>query len=124
LSGEVKWNNCDIKDIKLKYLRDHIGYVNQDAVFFDFSLRDNMKLSNNDATDAEIINIINSVNMKSWFDKLEEGLDTRLGNQGNTLSGGEKQRLSIGRALLKPKLKLLLLDEATAALDYKTEKIV
>lgn len=124
LSGEVKWNNCDIKDIKLKYLRDHIGYVNQDAVFFDFSLRDNMKLSNNDATDAEIISIINSVNMQSWFDKLEDGLDTRLGNQGNTLSGGEKQRLSIGRALLKPKLKLLLLDEATAALDYKTEKIV
>lgn len=51
-------------------------------------------------------------------------MDTPLGSQGNKLSGGEKQRLSIGRALLKPKLKLLLLDEATAALDYKTEKMV
>lgn len=51
-------------------------------------------------------------------------MDTRLGSQGNTLSGGEKQRMSIARALLKPKLKLLLLDEATAALDYKTERTI
>lgn len=62
----MQWNNSDIKDIQLKHLRDHIGYVNQDAVFFDFSLRENMQLSNPQASDAEIIAVIKSVNMMNW----------------------------------------------------------
>lgn len=60
------WNTTDIKDIQLKHMRDHIGYVSQDAVFFDFSLRDNMRLSNPQATDEEILNVIKSVDMKNW----------------------------------------------------------
>jgi ABC-type multidrug transport system fused ATPase/permease subunit len=66
LNGSVLWNNTDIKNIQLKHLRDHIGYVNQDPVFFDFTLRENMRLSHPSATDEQILEVIKSVDMKSW----------------------------------------------------------
>jgi len=76
-----------------------------------------MKLANLDASDQQILDALQLVNLNQWFATLPEGLDSILGTMGDTLSGGQRQRLAVARILLKKDLKLLILDEATAALD-------
>lgn len=115
--GAVKWNGHDVRDIDPVQLRNVLGYVNQDPVFFNFSLRDNMKLVNEEVTDQQIMDVLSIVDLNHWFSSLSHGLDTELGNMGDKLSGGQRQRLAVARILLKKELKFLILDEATAALD-------
>lgn len=93
-------------------------------MFFNFSLRENLKLVDENITDQQIMDVISLVDLNHWFTSLSHGLDTELGNMGDKLSGGQRQRLAVARILLKKDLKLLILDEATAALDYKTEKLI
>lgn len=105
-------------------MRSAIGYVNQEPVFFNISLRDNMKIVNENVSDDEILRILFKCDLERWYRTLKNGLDTELGTQGSKLSGGQKQRLALSRIFLKKDLKLLILDEATAALDYNTEKLI
>jgi len=93
-------------------------------VFYNFSLRENIQLVDPTITDEQILQLLNTVDLGNWFSTLSNGLDTELGNLGDNLSGGQKQRLALARVLLKKDLKVLILDEATAALDYKTEKLI
>lgn len=98
--------------------------MNQDPVFFNFSLRANLRIVNTEVTDDQIMAVLSMVDLNHWFSGLSAGLDTELGNMGDKLSGGQRQRLAVARVLLKKDLKFLILDEATAALDYKTEKLI
>lgn len=124
LSGHIEWNNVDIKDIDVNKLRSTLGYVNQEPVFFNISLRDNMKIVDENISDEEILKVLFKCDLSKWYKTLKYGLDTELGTQGSKLSGGQKQRLALARIFLKKNLKLLILDEATAALDYNTEKLI
>jgi len=102
--------------MNLRQLRKSVGYVNQDPVFFNMSLRDNMNLSGV-LSDSEIVEMLTKVQLDNWLSQQPNGLDVDLGTLGGKLSGGQKQRLALARVLLNNQLKLLILDEATAALD-------
>jgi len=101
-------------------MRRNIGYVGQEPVLFNTSIKENMLFSNPDATDQEIEEALKSANAWDFIDEFEEKLDTMVGGAGGSLSGGQKQRVAIARAFLK-KPKILLLDEATSALDKMNE---
>ncbi len=100
-----------------------MGYVGQEPVLFNASIRENMKFSKPDATDKEIQEALEAANAWTFIKKIKTGLDTIVGGSGGSLSGGQKQRVAIARAFLK-KPRILLLDEATSALDKVNEKIV
>ena len=122
-SGEILLDENPISDLSKEWLRDHIGFVTQDPFLFNTTLRDNLTLAKHEATDAELWEVLEAANAAEFIRALPEGLDTVAGERGIRFSGGEKQRLSIARALLKNP-PLLLLDEATSALDNTTEKLV
>lgn len=119
-SGSITLFGNDIKTYSKDYLRDNIGNVLQKATLFKGSIRDNMKWGNENASDEEIYKYLNLACAKTIVDKKTEGLDYPITQNGKNLSGGEKQRLSITRTLLK-KPKILILDDSTSALDYLTE---
>lgn len=119
-SGSITLFGNDIKTYSKDYLRDNIGNVLQKATLFKGSIRDNMKWGNENASDEEIYKYLNLACAKTIVDKKTEGLDYQITQNGKNLSGGEKQRLSITRTLLK-KPKILILDDSTSALDYLTE---
>lgn len=100
-----------------------MGYVGQEPVLFNATIRENMRFAKPDATDNEIRDALNAANAWTFIQKIETGLDTIVGGSGGSLSGGQKQRVAIARAFLK-KPRILLLDEATSALDKVNEKIV
>ena len=122
-SGEILLDENPISDLSKEWLRDHIGFVTQDPFLINTTLRDNLTLAKHEATDAELWEVLEAANAAEFIRALPEGLDTVAGERGIRFSGGEKQRLSIARALLKNP-PLLLLDEATSALDNTTEKLV
>lgn len=122
-SGQVLIDGVDVKKRSLKWLHSNIGYVLQTPFLFSGTVRDNLIYGKEDATDEEIINAINLVGAQNILDKLEHGLDTELGEGGDFLSTGEKQILSIVRALLADP-KILILDEATSSVDSVTEDAV
>ncbi|MDE0836645.1 MAG: ABC transporter ATP-binding protein [Akkermansiaceae bacterium] len=122
-SGEILLDENPISDLSKEWLRDHIGFVTQDPFLFNTTLRDNLTLAKHEATDDELWEVLEAANAAEFIRALPEGLDTVAGERGIRFSGGEKQRLSIARALLKNP-PLLLLDEATSALDNTTEKLV
>lgn len=121
--GEIKIDETNIKNITKKSLRDLMGLVTQDSILFNDSVRNNIILGDENATEEEIIEALKVANAWEFVSELPEGLDTNIGDAGGKLSGGQKQRLSIARAVLKDS-PIMILDEATSALDTESEKLV
>lgn len=119
-SGTLKVGQEDIKDLDLKKLRDGIGMVLQKNVLFSGTVRDNLKWGNPNASDDEILQAIDMAGARELVERFPGGLDMELGQQGVNVSGGQKQRLCIARALLK-KPKILIFDDSTSAVDTKTD---
>lgn len=118
--GEIRIDGQNIKELKLKNLREQIGYVPQEALLFTGSIKENLAWGKEDATEKEMIEAASNAQIHETIEKLPNKYETLLGQKGVNLSGGQKQRLSIARALIK-KPKILLLDDSTSALDLKTE---
>ncbi|MNS18845.1 putative multidrug export ATP-binding/permease protein [compost metagenome] len=121
--GILKIDGVNIKDITMKSLRDLMGLVTQDSILFNDSIKNNIKLGKQDATDEEIIDALKIANAYEFVKDLPLGINTNVGDSGNKLSGGQKQRLSIARAVLKNP-PIMILDEATSALDTESERLV
>ena len=121
--GSVKIDGIDIKDMTLESLRDLMGLVTQDSILFNDSIKNNIRLGKQDATDDEIIAALKVANAYEFVTALPNGINTNIGDAGGKLSGGQKQRLSIARAVLKNP-PIMILDEATSALDTESEKFV
>ena len=122
-SGEILFNNINIKDFKLNSLRDSISEVFQDNFLFSGTIRENILIGKPDASEEEINNVIAASHLDEFVESLSEKLDTNIGENGTSLSGGQRQRLAIARAMIK-NAPVVILDEATSALDNKSEKIV
>lgn len=122
-SGSIKLDGIDIRDIKLKSLRDKIGIVQQDVYLFSGTVADNIRYGKLDATNDEIIEAAKNANAHEFIMELPNGYNTDIGQRGVKLSGGQKQRLSIARVFLKNP-PILIFDEATSALDNESEKVV
>lgn len=122
-SGAIYLDGMDIRSIRLKDLRDHIGIVQQDVYLFAGTIIDNIRYGNPNATDEEVIRAARAANAHDFIMEMPDGYDTDIGQRGVKLSGGQKQRLSIARVFLKNP-PLLIFDEATSALDNKSEHVV
>jgi ATP-binding cassette, subfamily B, beta-glucan exporter len=122
-SGVIKIDGMDVKTIKLAALRHNIGVVYQEALLFNRSIAENLRVGNPDATDAQLREAAGRAQALELIDRHPEGLEGSVGERGRSLSGGERQRISIARALLKDP-PILILDEATSALDATTERKV
>ena len=118
--GEITIDNQSIYKTKLKSLRNNISFVSQDTNLFDDTIKNNIAYADMDASDEEIYEAAKLSFASEFIEKLKDKYDTKIGENGIRLSGGEKQRLSIARAILK-KSKIILLDEATSSLDAETE---
>ena len=122
-SGFIKIDGMDVRGLKLNALRRNIGVVFQEALLFNRTLADNLRVGKPDATDEELRIAASRAQALEFIERSERGFDTNAGERGRLLSGGERQRLSIARALLKDP-PILILDEATSALDAATESKV
>ncbi len=122
-SGTITIDGIDIRKIKLKDLRDHIGIVQQDVYLFAGTVYENIRYGRPDATMDEVTEAAKSANAHDFIMSLPNGYDTDIGQRGIKLSGGQKQRLSIARVFLKNP-PILIFDEATSALDNESEKVV
>ena len=122
-AGSVKINGVDVRDYDLSYLRSHIGIVTQDTYLFNGTILDNLKYAKEDATMEEIENACRIASFHDFISNLPDGYNTECGNRGLKLSGGEKQRISIARVILKNP-EILILDEATSALDSISENAI
>ena len=120
-SGRILYNGIDEDSINFEDLRNQIGFVTQDTQLFSGTIRENLFFVNPTATEQELLDVLQKAACQNLLNRADNGLDTMIGEGGLKLSGGEKQRLSIARALLR-KPKLLLFDEATSALDSLTEE--
>ncbi len=119
--GKITLDGMDIRSLDLAWLRDKIGIVSQETYMFNGTIRENLLYAKPDATEEELMEACKKANIHDFILNQEKGLDTMVGNRGLKLSGGEKQRLSIARVLLKDPA-LLIFDEATASLDSISEK--
>lgn len=121
--GRVLIDGQDIRDVKLKSLRDQIGIVQQDVYLFAGTIMENIRYGKPDATEEEVIAAAKNANAHAFIMSFPEGYETDIGQRGIKLSGGQKQRLSIARVFLKNP-PILIFDEATSALDNESEKVV
>ena len=121
--GAVRIGGVDVRDFDLSYLRQQIGVVTQETYLFNGTIRENLLYANENATQAEIECACTIANLHDFIAAQPDGYDTVVGNRGLKLSGGEKQRLSIARVILKDP-KILILDEATSALDSISENAI
>ena len=121
--GEISIDNINIKDVTKKSLRNLIGLVTQDSILFNDTIKNNLIVAKNNATDEEVISALKIANAWEFVKDLEQGIYHNVGDSGNKLSGGQKQRISIARAVLKNP-PIMVLDEATSALDTESEKLV
>jgi len=120
-SGEITIDNQSIYNTKINSLRKHISLVSQETTLFDDTIKNNIKYANENASDEEIYEAAKLSYCEEFIEKLPNKYETLIGENGVRLSGGEKQRISIARAMLK-KSSIILLDEATSSLDAETEK--
>src|SRR4029079_17836314 len=120
-SGDVLYNGVTSTNVDLDRLRERIGLVTQDAQLFSGTIRESLKFVNPHATDEECLDVLHKSAADSLLARADRGLDTVIGEGGVKVSGGEKQRLSIARALLR-KPHLIVFDEATSSLDSLTEE--
>ena len=123
LEGNIKYNNVSYKDLDIEEFRHQIGFVTQDTQLFAGSIKENLLFVNPRASDAEMETALKKASAFTLLSRAENGLETVIGEGGMKISGGEKQRLSIARALLRHP-KLLVFDEATSALDSITEEAI
>lgn len=122
-SGEIKIDGIDIRDLKKSSIRNLTGLVTQDSILFNDTIKNNILLGNEDATDNEIINALKIANAWEFVSELPDNIYTSIGDGGGKLSGGQQQRISIARAVLK-NAPIMILDEATSALDTESERAV
>jgi len=121
--GEILVDGINIKDIKIKSLRENIGLVQQDIFLFTGSIKENILYGKPDSEDAEVVEAAKNANIHDFIMSLPEGYDSYIGEKGIKLSGGQKQRISLARAFLKNPA-VLILDEATSALDSEAEIVI
>jgi ATP-binding cassette subfamily B protein len=122
-SGEILIDGQPIREFGMRRLREMIGVVTQESFLFNGTIRENLLMGRPDATDAEVLAAAQAANAQGFIDRLPKGLDSVVGERGVKLSVGEKQRVSIARALLKDP-PILILDEATASVDTTTERLI
>ena len=122
-SGSIKFDGTDIRNFELNSLRDNISFVFQDNFMFSGTIKENILMGNEHASEDDIERVIQMAHLDEFAATLDEGLDTCVGERGTTLSGGQRQRVAIARAMLKD-APIVILDEATSALDNKSEAIV
>ncbi len=119
-SGAVRVGDVDVRQLSLRWLREHVGLVSQDVFLFSGTIRENVLLGRPDADEQELYNACQAAHADDFIRSFPQGYDTLVGERGVRLSGGQKQRLAIARALLKD-APILVLDEATSAVDTATE---
>ncbi|KMY53105.1 multidrug ABC transporter ATP-binding protein [Bacillus sp. FJAT-27231] len=122
-SGRILLDGTDVRDVKVRSLRDHIGMVLQDNILFSESVKSNILLGKPHATEEEVIAAAKAANAHDFIMSLPQGYDTKVGERGVKLSGGQKQRVAIARVFLKNP-PILILDEATSALDLESEHLI
>ena len=121
--GEILLDGKSIRDLNKASLRDALGYVTQESYLFNQTIRENLKLGRPNATDEELWKALEMACARDFVERMDGQLGATVGERGSRLSGGEKQRISIARAILKD-APILLLDEATSAVDTKSEKLI
>ncbi|WP_207694524.1 ATP-binding cassette, subfamily B, bacterial [Enterococcus sp. DIV0212c] len=121
--GSVEVGGHDVRDYDLKSLRDQVSMVLQNNVLFTGTIKENLRWGNEDATDEDLIRVCRIAQADSFIEEFPDKYDTMLSQGGNNVSGGQKQRLCIARALLK-KPKILILDDSTSAVDTKTDRLI
>jgi ATP-binding cassette subfamily B protein len=122
-SGTVEIDDTDIRLASFRSLRDRISFVGQDTFLFSASVKDNIRFGSPGASDDQVVEACKAANAHEFIERLDQGYDTQVGENGAFLSGGQKQRLAIARAILR-NAPILLLDEATSALDSRSEALV
>lgn len=121
--GRITLDGVEIKDLRKSELRDTMGYVTQESFLFNGTVRENLLMAKEKATEEELWHALEAANARDFVERLPEQLDTNVGERGVKLSVGEKQRIAIARVVLKSP-PILLLDEATASVDTQTEKLI
>jgi ABC-type multidrug transport system fused ATPase/permease subunit len=122
-SGVVKIDGVDVREYKFRSMRDQIGYVLQETVLFEGTVRDNIAYGRKGVTEAQIVEAAKLANADEFIARMPHGYDTMVGERGETLSGGQRQRIGIARAVIRNN-PILILDEPTAALDTESERLV
>lgn len=120
-SGSVTFDGIDVRKLSLGFLRDQVGIVSQETYLFNGTIRENLLYAKPEATEEEMREALEKANILDFVEKQEKGIDTQVGNRGLKLSGGEKQRISIARIILRDPT-IFIFDEATSALDSISEK--
>jgi ABC-type multidrug transport system fused ATPase/permease subunit len=122
-AGAVRVDGVDVRDYQFEALRDQIGYVLQETVLFEGTIRDNIAYGRKGVTEEEIVASAKLANADEFIGRMPHGYDTMVGERGETLSGGQRQRIGIARAVIRDN-PILILDEPTAALDTESERLV
>ncbi len=122
-NGAVEINGMDLRDVSFASLREHVSYVGQETFLFSGTVKHNISVGRDNATDEEIIAAAKAANAHDFIMRMPDGYDTKLGENGSGLSGGQRQRVAIARAMLRD-ADILILDEATSALDSESEALV
>ncbi len=122
-SGSIKIDGKDVRDYQHLALRDHIGYVLQETILFEGTIRDNIAYGQKGVTEEQILEAAKLANADEFISRMPHGYDTMVGERGETLSGGQRQRIGIARAIIRDN-PILILDEPTAALDTESERLV
>ena len=121
--GDIYVLGQSLKNTNISNIRDLIAYVPQQPYLYNMSIRDNIRIANENASDEAVINAAKLANAHEFIVNLENGYDTIMNNRGTNLSGGQRQRIAIARAILK-NAPIILMDEATSALDNESEQMI